>query len=60
MCKMDLFAWESVEMCFHFSMVVFLTGTSYKFPGLASHVWQQQLIFVIHGVTFLLPKKAFV
>lgn len=41
-------------------MVAFLTGTSYKFSGLASDVWQQQLIFIIHGATFLLLKKAFV
>lgn len=59
-CQMDLFAWESIETCYHFSMVVFLTGTSNKFSGLASDVWQQQLIFIIHGATFLLLKKAFV
>lgn len=57
---MDPFAWESAEMCYHFSMGVCLTGTSYKFSGLASDVWQRQLIFIIHGATFLLLKKAFV
>jgi len=57
---MGLFAWESLGTGYCFSMVVFLTGTSYKFSGLASDVWQQQLIFIIHGATFLLLKKAFV
>lgn len=56
---MDLFAWESLETCSHFSTVVFWTGPSYKVSGLASDVWQQQLIFIIHGATFLLLKKAF-
>lgn len=57
-CKMDQFAWESIEKCYHFSTMGFRTGTSGEFSGLASDVWQQQLIFIIHGATFLLPKKA--
>lgn len=58
MSEINPFAWESTEKRYHFSMVGFLTGTSDGFSVLASDVWQQQLIFIIHRAMFLLPKKA--